>query len=404
MKILDYENKNKIYICHFPGDSELLQKEVYNHLKKQKFKINNNISIISIVNNDCLNSCLLYKQYNFIYNKNALNKEWHMPDKIKYILELLKDINTEYCIITDARDVLITANLDNNFINNFLDYNCDILYNATISKYPKLTLQSDYHIKGKSGKFKYLNAGLCIGKTKSLLDWYQYLNNNFIYESESEQYILRKLYNNSFNIKIDGKRKLFRTCHGNDTIWFKSFNKLYLDYSNPINLNNKLQYKYLLPNKKIIKGKLKNIYRIGEKSDINYILMTNNYNFTFSKKSVLVLYLYNYIDFSFFEKYNCFSKIKFIFRGVCKDFEKLINWLLTDVKFNCLTSVYIENLPDNINLPLDERIKIIEEKNNKQSVMVLDKKINRYFKLKCSYIEALRLRERFKVKEFNYVN
>lgn len=381
----------------------MLQNEVYKYIKKKKFKINDNISIISIVNNECLSSCLLYKQYNFIYNKSALNKDWHMPDKIKYILELLKNINTEYCIITDARDVLITADLDNSFINNFLDYNCDILYNATISKYPKITLQSDYHIKGKSGKFKYLNAGLCIGKTKALLNWYQYLNDNFIYESESEQYILRKLYNKKFNIKIDGNRKLFRTCHGGDTIWFKDFNKLYLAYGKPINLNNKLKYKYLLPNGKIIKGKLKNIYRIGEKYNLNHILMANSCNFNFSKKSILIIYLYDYIDFSFFEKYNCFSKIKFVFKNNCKDFKKLINWLLTDVRFNCLTTIYIENLPDNIILPLDERIKIIEE-NNKQAIMILDKKENRYFKLKCSYAEALKLREKFKIKEFNYVN
>lgn len=188
-----------------------------------------------------------------------------MEYKIPNILKSLKRCKTEYALITDIRDVIITADLDDSFINKFNSLNCDIIYNATTSKYPKINIASDFLIEGGSKPFNYLNAGVCFGKTDKLIEWYNYCN-ILLENNRSEQFVIRKMYDPKFNIKIDGYRKLFRSCHSYDTYFFKKRKEIYLFYSKDsyINLNKNLKYKILLPNSKIKKGKIK-IEEMGDK-------------------------------------------------------------------------------------------------------------------------------------------
>lgn len=165
-----------------------------------------------------------------------------MEYKIPNILKSLKRCKTEYALITDIRDVIITADLDDSFINKFNSLNCDIIYNATTSKYPKINIASDFLIEGGSKPFNYLNAGVCFGKTDKLIEWYNYCN-ILLENNRSEQFVIRKMYDPKFNIKIDGYRKLFRSCHSYDTYFFKKRKEIYLFYSKDayINLNKNLK-------------------------------------------------------------------------------------------------------------------------------------------------------------------
>lgn len=284
--MIDFDNKNKIYICHFPGDTNILQERVQKEIKR-KFFLDKKISVVCSFNSNCIKAGILNNVFNYIGGTNDIlfeddvfeQEEWRMEDKINNILKSLKRCKTEYALITDVRDVIITADLDSSFISKFKNMNCDIVYNATTSKYPKIDLPSDNLIEGGSGAFKYLNAGVCFGYTDKLIEWYEHCNVRFDY-NKSEQFVMRKMYEPKFNIKIDGERKLFRSCHAYDTVFFKDKKELCLAYTKDayIEVDKKLKYKYLLPNGKLIKGNLKKIERFDLKGmcyatieNINYL-------------------------------------------------------------------------------------------------------------------------------------
>lgn len=388
--IIDWESKNKIYMCHFPGKAQGIQDELWKKIKNKKFSVDKRITVITIADRKTLNTCLLAKQVSLTYNENALDAEWQMNKKIGYIVELLEKCNSEYCVITDARDVLITADLDKYFISNFLKYDCDILYNATTTKYPKVNLPSDYQIEGGMDGFNYLNAGVCIGKTEALLKWYKYCQENFIPESRSEQFILRKNYSRDFKIKIDGKRKLFRVCHYNDTVWFKSLFNFYFAKGGLISLDDNFKYKYTLPNKKTISGKIKNFSILDDKNRKIFVVSSNELEKldrlkekTNLKSNTLALCLDEKpIDVEQLKKYcGYFVRFEFCFgkNANFENFYETINQMITSTYFNHIGNFIFETLPDGISLPYDERISIREEGNNHDLKI---KKWNRYFKIK----------------------
>lgn len=273
--MLDFDNKNKIYLCHFPGDTAILQEQVEKELINKKFSVDKQISLVCAFNININDGGLLpFNKHistfiDILYDDDLFDKEWDMSNKIHSILNSLKRCRTKYALVSDVRDVVITADIDKSFIDKFESMKCDIVYNATTSKFPKISLQSDNLIEGGSGVFKYLNAGICFGYTDKLIEWYEHCDVRFE-NNKSEQFVIRKMYEPKFNIKIDGERKLFRSCHSYDTIFFKDKKELYLAHTNNpyIEVDKKFRYKYLLPNGKLIKGKLKEIESFDERTNI----------------------------------------------------------------------------------------------------------------------------------------
>lgn len=403
--MIDYDSNTKVYLCHFPGDTNILQNLVKKYVK-QRYFVSDKISVVCAFNKEVLTKEKLLplniKNSKVFFEPDILNEKWDMNLKIPNILKSLKRCNTEYVLITDVRDVIFTANLDTSFINKFKELNCDIVYNATTSKYPKINLPSDYLIEGGSYPFSYLNAGVCFGKTDKLIEWYEHCNKLFE-NNRSEQFIMRKMYEPNFNIKIDGYRKLFRSCHSYDTIFFKERKKLYLAKSKDayINVDNKLKYKTILPNKKIIKGKIK-INKLGEERlfyETDFISL-NNTNLEKlrkykTKKCSLIL---NYKDNVFNEK-NYFKLIPFLKEIDRIEFniynKKNLDFIFNKIKnfeFNCINKI-IFNIFINekkINFPFDDRIEVkyYPTETNKKTFKITDTKRSGYYKIKLSKEEA----------------
>jgi len=211
---------NKILIGHFPGKTKYVEKDLINELKKIKFRLPNNISIISILSDKYLNSAPLnyqlnhnnIKYINYLKDKNTIYKPYN---KIKYVLNSLYQSDTEYSLILDGNDVVILSDLDN-IIELFKTYNKKIIYNATIWMYPHIIIDNVKN-RGQYGQYCYLNAGCCIGYTKSLIDFYEYayaiLQTNRML-IDSEQYYIRKAFNdNQDKVFFDYKCKIFQCWH-----------------------------------------------------------------------------------------------------------------------------------------------------------------------------------------------
>ena len=214
------KNNQEINIVHFCGQS----------LKDFKITVPNifynsklsflNIPIISCWTNE--NDCILLKQL-LKFNINIINavpkelkKEWEMPDKINYILSALKNIEDDVVLILDGYDVLFTST--NNILNKFKELGYKILYNATANNYPIEEIDIIEN-RDSYGKYKYFNAGCCIGYRKDLIKFYtealKYIN--IENPLKSEQKILRyafSKYSNNPNqrfIGIDYNSIIFQT-------------------------------------------------------------------------------------------------------------------------------------------------------------------------------------------------
>ena len=209
-------------IVHFQGSSSVAFDTFLKDLWNRQLKsVPEDLTIISIWTDS--NKCVLYQQL----QKNNIpiincyiptEESWTNPYKIKCILNQLKNIKTKYTLILDGYDVVIN-NFDN-LILKFKTFNAGIVFNASKNNYPGY--YEDAPMKQHSSKFRYLNAGCCIGYTDKLIEFYELVNKQ--YESEptnkwnSEQLIVRKVfkdycnYTDDYNlVKLDTECSIFQT-------------------------------------------------------------------------------------------------------------------------------------------------------------------------------------------------
>lgn len=209
-----------IKICHFPG----FNLDNYNNASEffinKKIKVDPNIAIIIIGNqpfiegNYTLNQQL--KNLPYYYSQKGYNTiEWNMVNKIDYILEVLKERKEKYALILDIRDVVITGDLDKDFIASLKHYNKSILYNGNKRSYPPSIFPDD-----RKGNWPYLNAGVCFGEINKLKEFYlKVLENKENYpENPSEQFLIRKtIQDNEIEyIGVDFERKYLCCFHEKD--------------------------------------------------------------------------------------------------------------------------------------------------------------------------------------------
>ncbi len=186
-----------IHILHFPGSGLMKnEKHILENIGR-KFSISDKVSIVSVMNKACYETSMLREQCDNnrvpIINTAYDVEEWTNTVKIPKILEALKQVSTQYCLILDGRDVLVSNDLENEFIDKYKSFNTPIIYNATYVRHPKTcveTLQDIIHIQSKH---KYLNAGVCMGETEALRNFYtKVLEISKQYpDNDSEQLIVR---------------------------------------------------------------------------------------------------------------------------------------------------------------------------------------------------------------------
>jgi len=208
MRTYYVNSDNPLYILHLPGNAKNKYKQLMIDEENRNIKINDNISIISIMNEPVLFDSSLNKQFinNNItfFNSEKLSKcpsnAWNNVYRIEEYINLLNDIDTEYVLILDGNDVVLLNNFDNKFIDKFNEFECDILYNYTVFEMPT-----------------HLNAGVCFGKRNKLIEFFNEClkyEKIFMKHKWQDQALISYVYNKSlFNIKIDKENKLFGIVH-----------------------------------------------------------------------------------------------------------------------------------------------------------------------------------------------
>lgn len=213
---------NRILVAHFPGNSKKVNSDSINRLKDTMFSKPDNVTIVTVATRGILDSApLIYQlrknEVSYINPiGNRILSHWRPTDKIRYIIEALAEVETEYTLCLDANDTIILNDLDN-IVELMESYgNLDILYNASIWRYPPVNI--DYvENRGQYGEYNYLNAGCCIGKTEMMKDFYNYaqqLMKGGWGEFDSEQYYIRKAFDSHQDkVFFDYDCRIFQIFH-----------------------------------------------------------------------------------------------------------------------------------------------------------------------------------------------
>lgn len=203
-------------IYHFQNSCYKYFAEFYYYLISQPIEISEDVQIITCSNHEERSILIDQLKLNKIpyINKVPQEVEWDNRDKIRYILDALSEVTSKYVLILDANDVLIED--IHNIIVDFQDTECKLLYNATCNNYPKVDID---HIPNREdmGKFKYLNAGCCIGETEYTKCFYKKALEYIDIENpwRSEQYIIRHAFRDCMrDVKFDYKCRVFQTVGG----------------------------------------------------------------------------------------------------------------------------------------------------------------------------------------------
>lgn len=134
-------------------------------------------------------------------------------NKIKYMIDFMKDYNDDdiICFI-DAYDVIV-SNIENIY-KNFINYNCNIVFSSECICFPYSNIERYKNINSKTN-FKYLNSGGYIGYKKNI---YQMLTSTKLEEitmlckNGGDQNFFTQYYlNNQINIKLDTNQEIFQS-------------------------------------------------------------------------------------------------------------------------------------------------------------------------------------------------
>lgn len=221
MTFLNYNHK-EFNIAHFQGSTSIVFQPFMQDIQNRELSpIPDDLTIISVWTTD--SKCVLYQQLknNDIPISNCYiprEEKWSNPYKIECILSALKSIKTKYVLILDGYDVVIYN--WNDLLEKFKAFNAGIVFNASKNNYPGYF--GDFPIKQHTSKFRYLNAGCCIGDVKSLIYFYEKVNDFYktqpMNQWNSEQFIVRNIYKDYCNytedynlVKLDTECTIFQT-------------------------------------------------------------------------------------------------------------------------------------------------------------------------------------------------
>jgi hypothetical protein len=144
------------------------------------------------------------------------NENWNgYIDKIIAVNNIIKQLNDNdiVCFI-DAYDVLVNNNMIE-IINNFENYNCDLLLGAELNCYPELYINK---FNNTSTNYKYVNSGGYIGykwAIQKIFDWKSLYDIYNICKNGGDQtyFIEYFLEHHSDKIKLDDKCRIFQNMH-----------------------------------------------------------------------------------------------------------------------------------------------------------------------------------------------
>lgn len=209
-----------VMVGHFPGNTKRINAELIGELKERKFTMPINLGILSVITKDQIGNSPLHYQltkngYNYINPVKDRNMVWDPAKKMHLVLEGLKTSQDEYTLVLDGNDVSILTDLTD-IIPRFESYDKKVLYNATIWRYPDVFVD-EVKNRRQYGRYCFLNAGCCIGKTPDLIDFYEYCVKVYTKSKErmgSEQYYVRKAFDLRQNdVFFDYDCRIFQCWH-----------------------------------------------------------------------------------------------------------------------------------------------------------------------------------------------
>jgi len=141
-------------------------------------------------------------------------EKWTNPHKIELLKNFLPSVKTEFVLVLDCCDVVISSDLSK-IIDDFKTFNCNVLYNASSVVYPAEKHYSSIEEIICDDFFNHLNSGCFIGYKNYCLQLY---TEAYEFEDEitkehhySDQIRLKALYVKKHpEIKIDSKCKIFQ--------------------------------------------------------------------------------------------------------------------------------------------------------------------------------------------------
>lgn len=219
MNIVNYRD-SEFNICHFQGRSFYAYSYVISRIEDNELFYPKGIDIITFFNNK--DNAILAKQLErndipYINAFNSFDKKWDNRNKIDYTLKSLDKCSNEIVIICDANDVLI--NTFNNILYKFKTCGKRVLFNATTNNYPDILIDKIMN-RDFMGKFRYFNAGCCIGYKEDLINFYseckKFLDTKPYNPWGSEQFILRNIFakyleNNNNTVGFDNTCDIFQS-------------------------------------------------------------------------------------------------------------------------------------------------------------------------------------------------
>lgn len=219
MEILNHKKK-PFNVCHFQGRSFGAYSMLFKGVSENKLTKPDNLDVITFFNNK--NNAMLAIQldkHNIPYFNGFTNfdKKWDNRLKISSAIDVLKKCTNEIVMLLDANDVLILS--FDNIIEKFKSTGKRILFNATSNNYPDVLIDK---VRNRDflGKFRYFNAGCCIGYREDVLTFYkqckEFMDSNPYNPWNSEQFIVRNIFakyleNEDYSVDFDYECNIFQT-------------------------------------------------------------------------------------------------------------------------------------------------------------------------------------------------
>lgn len=225
MNIIDEHNRTP-NVFHFHGQNinELPQtfSNILNNYVVDADYDRNRLAIVSTWTDD--EKCCLLQQFkkfgipliNCVPDTYNRNQSWYMPNKIRFFLNTIKQLEHEYIMFLDGYDVLISGL--SNVIERFESQKYRILFGPSCNNYPDVKID---HLYGRSklGVYRYFNAGCCMGRREDLISFYEQALDfiNIDNPLTSEQFVLRHVFARYSDdpeqnfVNIDSESLIFRS-------------------------------------------------------------------------------------------------------------------------------------------------------------------------------------------------
>ena len=228
MKLLNYHDGD-FHVAHFQGYCHVAYTAVIAEMKKTPIKIPDDVTVVTMAN--APDNCLLIKQLKAnkmpFLNHAEPGGDWKNTMKPGYIRKSLDEVRTEYALILDAGDVLLTGDLTD-IVARFKAYTFDgipgstaakalkMLFGASKNNHPNMLIDKVYG-RDYRGEFRYLNAGTAFGYTDYCKAFYKEVD-RLIWEDElkapnhSEQFFVRHVFKDRMDaVDFDYKCDIFQT-------------------------------------------------------------------------------------------------------------------------------------------------------------------------------------------------